>query len=476
VVAVGSLDLSFNSTGVVGIKDYVNFSGSSGEGRFTKIVPLSNSKILAVGYVTPVSGSEKGILARYNSDGSPDISFGTNGHVTYGSSGYNSFYDAVVDSAGNIYVAGREAQQFAVWKYSSSGVLDTSFSAGNADSISGVFIPTPEEILTASDKLPNGSAMGIGIDSSGKIVAGGYSNSISGYYWTIAVRLNTDGTLDGTYGTNGIAIENRPSLDITDISAEITSCVLDSLGRMVVTGCYNGYKGVPVNAWIPYASVWRFASNGSADTTFGTNGVAILPEKSSQYPYAITFDSDSNYYVAGSYRVKSVSYSDVFIVKLSTNGTPVSSFGTDGYAEFGEIGGTGDDDDVAYAIRFDNAGRLLVAGTTNSIYVDGDPEWANVDAMFVLRADSSSGAKDSTFGADGYIVKYGLLGGYELEEVEAGVTAIFKYGKDAAYTIAMDSAGKILVGGGSLPSNTTGIGLPSTDTTSLAPFVARFIK
>ncbi len=464
----GILDTAFNSTGAAGIPDFIDYN----DGRFQAVVPLSSGKILAAGYVSPSSSGCSGILARFNADGSLDMSFGSSGVVLYtaeSAGGYSGFYGAVEDAGGNIYLAGRESERFAVWKYLSSGVLDTSFSSANADGIAGVFIPTEAEIASASDKLPFGMALGIGIDDSGRIVAGGYANEINTDYWAIAVRLNTNGTLDTSYGTDGLAAETRPGTSIFSI---VSAGLLDDSGRMVLTGYWS-----PESWNYPmYPCVWRFTSAGTPDGDFGTNGVAVfsIPGAMSHDNYPTQADcaaSDSTgYYIAGTYRKTGESYDDAFVVKLASDGSVNPSFGTSGYAVFTNIGGASSDiDDKAYAVLSDGGGKLYLAGSAFSPCVT-DPEYCDEPSMFLMRLDSATGVIDTGFGSGGPAAVYGLLGGYE--EEDSGT--VYSRGKDEACAIALYGTERIIAVGASLPAIMSGETNISVSNTHIAPFVALF--
>jgi len=467
VKASGAYDLSFNGTGINGIIDYVD---QYNPGFFLQVIPLADGKTLAVGHVQVLYGvTEGGLMVRFNGDGSLDTTFGSEGTVLYSPTGYNGFYGAAVDGSGNIYVAGRADQKFAVWKYSSSGNLDTSFSASDGDGISGIFIPHADELPGIADKIPKGMARGIGIDGNGKILVGGYANSTYNDYWAMAFRLNADGSRDTSYGSGGAVVETRP-YNGTDPSlfTHIEAATVDSNGRMLMTGYWTDQ----MNGNLPHrTAVWRFTADGEADTDFGTDGVATLPDNTYQWTYAIAADPSGGCYVGGSYRITpSESYSDAFVAKLDSSGVLVSSFGTSGYATFGNIGGASSDvDDQANALLLDGAGGLYLAGSAR-VPSKQDPEWGDEEGFFVMRISASSGVRDTNFGTNGAVADYGLLGGFE--EEDSGT--VYYRGKDDAKALALDSIGRLLVGGGSMPAIMDGGVNISQSNTPMAPFVARF--
>ena len=123
----GALDLTFNSTG------FVIFLGAGGEyGKSVAIQP--DGKIVIAGICYNGTYSDFGVV-RYNSDGTIDTGFGTNGKVTTSVSPYNDSANGVaIQSDGKIVVTGSASNgtssDFAVVRYTSTGTLDNTFGIG----------------------------------------------------------------------------------------------------------------------------------------------------------------------------------------------------------------------------------------------------------------------------------------------------------------------------------------------------------
>lgn len=122
----GTLDPSFDKDGFVetdfGNRDYA-----------TAIAIQSDGKIVVGGYSFNES-TNKGdfALARYNTDGTWDNSFGTNGQVTtdIASNSNDNLYALAIDNDRNIVAVGSSNQKFAVAVYDSNGYLKNVFSGG----------------------------------------------------------------------------------------------------------------------------------------------------------------------------------------------------------------------------------------------------------------------------------------------------------------------------------------------------------
>jgi uncharacterized delta-60 repeat protein len=175
----GSLDQSFGSGGIA-----VN-NISSGYDYTYAVALQSDGKI-----VTSGSTSGQAFVARYNTDGSLDTSFGSNGLVTDSFGGSDTAFDVAIQSDGKIVATGADSNgngTMFVIRYNSNGSHDTSFASNG--------------IYTAS--APAG-AVGLVIQSDGKIVLGGWVRNAY-LSWAMS-RLNSDGTLDTSFGNNGLVV------------------------------------------------------------------------------------------------------------------------------------------------------------------------------------------------------------------------------------------------------------------------------
>jgi hypothetical protein len=144
-------------------------------------------------------------------DGTPDLSFGVNGVLTFP----NPFSMQIAYGVnGEFYVL--ESQT--VGRFLPSGILDNSYGAN------GYTAPIPMIINT------------IAFQHDGKVLAGGYTNPSSGVnpYDEVVARFNTDGTLDPTFGNQGYITRsyNEQSIDaVTQIVAGKNYIVVLGYGR-----------------------------------------------------------------------------------------------------------------------------------------------------------------------------------------------------------------------------------------------------
>ena len=246
----GSLDTTFGNAGVV-----TTSFGTSGCFASAMVIQ-SDGKIVAAGtnYIDFSSNSDFGV-ARYNSDGSLDSTFGTGGLV---STDFNQGLDAALAVAlqadGKIVAVGSAVSavsfyDFALVRYLADGSLDSTF--GTAGKV---------ETDLGANNLDQANAAVLQPD--GKIVAAGTTIARNGLDQFFALtRYNTDGTLDAGFGRSGLA-----TVDFGSFFQIARSLHLQSDGKIVAVG-YADTESSDSDFLVT-----RLKSNGRIDQSFGTQG------------------------------------------------------------------------------------------------------------------------------------------------------------------------------------------------------------
>ena len=230
----------------------------------------SDGKIVVAG----TSGADIAVV-RYNTDGSLDTSFGADGIVTTDISGADQGEAVALQGDGKILVSGSSqgpsgsAPDFAVVRYNTDGSLDTSFGTGGI-----VTTDIFDENLNLHDE-----ARAMAVQSDGKIVVVGWSydnfNTPERYYFAL-VRLNSDGSLDTSFDTDGIVtVDAGQRRGIGELHFG-HAVVLQTLGgeeKIVVAGQMTIARGGSDSADI---ALVRLNSDGSLDTGFDTDGKVLL--------------------------------------------------------------------------------------------------------------------------------------------------------------------------------------------------------
>jgi len=117
----GTLDNTFSNDGKV-ITDF-----NSSKDRGESIVIQSDGKIIVAGYSNN-GGDRDFAIVRFNTDGILDNSFGSNGQVTtdLGTS-YDEGYDVSIQTDGKIVILGSSSDALALVRYNTDGTLDAGF-------------------------------------------------------------------------------------------------------------------------------------------------------------------------------------------------------------------------------------------------------------------------------------------------------------------------------------------------------------
>lgn len=231
--ADGDLDPAFGAGGRV----QTDFGSTTDYGYGVAI--QSDGRIVVVGQ----TGNDFA-LARYNTGGSLDATFGLGGKVaTDFSGGMDSGRGVAIQSDGKIVVAGYTTSSFALARYNSDGSLDATFGAGG-------------KVATAFFGLLD-KAFAVALQSDGKIVAAGFAYDLTGHSNFALARYNPDGSLDTGFGTGG-----KFTFQFTGISDAADAVAIQPDGAILA----GGRAG---NQW----GVIRVKADGSAlDATFNGAG------------------------------------------------------------------------------------------------------------------------------------------------------------------------------------------------------------
>lgn len=199
--AAGSLDPTF------GIGGKVTTSITTGQDMAYGVAIQSDGKILVAGYSSSTVTGKDFALVRYNADGTLDIDFGTNGIVTtdvqLGSE--DVAYSIALQLDGKIVLGGYSDngsnKDAALVRYNEDGTLDMTF--GN----NGKVVTNFEGVQQDEIKVVKIHQL------TGNIIVGGFSQISSSVSKPVVARYLSDGTLDNTFNLTGIKLLWVTSLD-----------------------------------------------------------------------------------------------------------------------------------------------------------------------------------------------------------------------------------------------------------------------
>ena len=177
----------------------------------------SDGKIVQVGWSMDEYSNRRHdfALIRYNSNGSLDASFGSNGKVStaIGSNTDDWARMPAIQSGGKIVVAGStrdNPNNYLGWdavlvRYDPDGSLDTSFGSNG------------KVVVDVNGQKNADGFNDLAFQSSGKIIAVGYTYPGSNRF--LIMRFNTDGSIDSTFGTNGVVIAHFSTNTLEDATS-----------------------------------------------------------------------------------------------------------------------------------------------------------------------------------------------------------------------------------------------------------------
>jgi uncharacterized delta-60 repeat protein len=279
--ADGSLDSTFGTGGKV----TTDFGGN----EYAYAIGVQSDGKIVVGGDTNVGATQDFVLARYNTDGSLDVSFGSSGKVMTDVSGHRDYISALrILSDGKIVAAGyREngATNFALAKYTTTGTLDAAFGSNGTLEV---------DFAGGSDRLSD-----MALQPDGKIlVVGSSGKATSSLTVTALARLNSDGSLDTSFNGTGKITQEL-------IGNNLGKAVRAQNDGKIITAGYN-------SAGPSHILLSRYLADGTPDAGFGSGGMVntILSTESG----ACALDIQSNGMIVAAGYSNGTSYSGDFVV------------------------------------------------------------------------------------------------------------------------------------------------------------------
>jgi uncharacterized delta-60 repeat protein len=355
----GSLDSSFGNGGRI----FLPF-------RYIPEIALqADGKIIVVGATdnTPSAPADM-FIVRFNSDGSADTTFGGDGQVTTDFGGDELAYSVAVQPDGKIVAAGTgiaaAPADIVLARYNQDGSLDTTF---DGDGKVRTDIANNEDGVTNLIVQPDGKI----------IVTGTTTVSLTNRDYML-VRYNPDGSLDTTFDNDG-----KVTTDMFGSHDFMASALLQTDGKIVVTG-----SAPIIGSPAPDFVLVRYNTNGSLDTTFDGDGKVTTDIPSVNLPSSardMTIQSDGKIILTGS-------NGDFIVARYKTDGALDTTFDNDGYV----ITDFGSDIAEADTVIVQNDGKIIAAG---SVYASA----LNQFDFGLVRYNPDS-SLDTSFDGDGKVI------------------------------------------------------------------------
>jgi uncharacterized delta-60 repeat protein len=308
--------------------------------------------------------------------GDLDGSFGGDGVVALDWGGVDDFANGVVvQPDGRIVVpgSGGTGENFIVARVGPDGSPDPGFSGnGFADFPLGAGLDEADDVARQVD---------------GKIVAAGFTADAADVSKGAVMRLNPDGSPDGSFGTGGLA-----TIDAGGTTNAVTDLLIQPDGKIVAAGYGGpGFDGV----------VTRLNPDGLPDSSFDGDGTATFDFGGNNYVDAIARQSDGKLVVLG----WTTAGAGMWLVRLNVDGSLDTSFDGDGRKPLPLATG-----DLGFDVLVQPDGKLVLIGggegfgfLVSRLTPDGsfDESFADREGITAINF----GASDSDFPSGGAVLQ-----------------------------------------------------------------------
>jgi uncharacterized delta-60 repeat protein len=329
----------------------------------TDAAQQSDGKIVvAMGFEHSSIATEGFGVVRFNSNGSLDTTFGTNGSVQTAFTNFTNMPNSLaLQPDGKIVVAGVAAtsdgttSEFAIARFNTNGTLDSTFGIGGK--VTTNFVGVKGGVSNPANAVL--------IEADGKILVGGSASECPRCVThTALARYNLDGSLDSSFGTNGI-------VDVTAIGPA-DALAEDAAGNIFAV---NGNAGM----------IAEFSAFGMRDSNITPAPVVI---SSHGFYGATRFQPDGNYLVGESVIDNGRSDRDVKVVRFLQTGATDRTFNNRAF-DYSAEGSAAVDSAAALALQPDR--QVVIVGS----------RFAGGFDIFGVARLNTDGSLDSTFGTGG---------------------------------------------------------------------------
>lgn len=339
----GSNDTTFGSGGHVTI---VANGGGLDEMKALALQP--DGKIVVAGFTSlPTVNNDNWMVSRFNANGTADMGFGTGGKTLTDFDGLNDQAKSVlIQPDGKIVVAGQVQlgavlaadQDFAVVRYLADGTPDPGFGGGDG-----------KATLTVGGHSDFVSAAALQADGRILVVGRVFTDNGSGNSDMGIVRFFADGTVDLTFGNQGIdRIDFREGFVPVNFDGgdwdEPLDVLVQSDGKILV----GGYR---IIAGVFKAALLRLVSTGQFDTNFG-----MVTSDALEKAAGIALQADGKIVAAGP------ASSDFGIARFTSGGALDQTFGADGRLLVDFFGAS----DAATDVLVQPDGKIVAAGVARN--------------------------------------------------------------------------------------------------------------
>lgn len=220
------------------------------------------------------------------------------------------------------------------------------------------------------------------VDSEGRIVLAGATTDYNGYR-LLLLRLNSDGTLDDSFGDGGV-VEQQVSTAQQFSEDFAYGLNIDANDNILISGTSDDEN------YIKRPVVVRFTSAGALDTNFGVNGVATIPVGEGSSSFNDIEIQDDGKIIAGGNFGNTIFWGVLLLTRFNEDGSIDATFGDEGIVKYSYTDVTDKIENIV--LRPD--GKIITVGFAGSV---------NYNYNTLLGQFNADGSLDASFGEAGFV-------------------------------------------------------------------------
>jgi uncharacterized delta-60 repeat protein len=380
----GSLDPTFGTNGIVTTANTVANAAAL----------QSDGKIVVAGSVQNSQNFQQGGLLRYTSNGVLDSGFGSGGKVlmAVGSSEAGAAFAVAVQTDGKIVTAAPAGIQLTVFRFNVNGTPDNTFGTNGSEAIgaAGIFLaPASGGIALQSD----GKIVIVTTDIAARLLANGQLDSsfgsngvaptaiVGGVGGTSVAILSNGQILIGSGNVTSLYAANGTLVTRFGVNGQTAGFPFDGIGGFVVTTdqTTNRTKIVSAGTLVTAPNLTfaqntsgfllvRYNSDGTIDNSFATHGGTATPFPGNLFSqaFAVAAQTNGDLVAVGQTAQTNVNVapgpSSFGLARYLPNGNIDTTFGSNGFVSTA----FGSSEAFANTVLIQTDGKIVAGGNSNS--------------------------------------------------------------------------------------------------------------
>jgi uncharacterized delta-60 repeat protein len=344
---------------------------------------------LVAGSISTVQNEQQPGLLRYNTNGTLDSGFGAGGKVVIAGSNAGPAFAVAVQTDGKILAAAPANLVLTVFRFNSNGSVDSTFGSNGATAIQaqGLFLgPASGSIALQPDGrilVATGQNEGEGLHIVARLLANGQLDSTFGSNGaaptfvggdSVAVLPNGNivvgtGSLTSAYSPNGVVVQNfgihgqTPGF-ANDVGGFVVNNNSPTGTRIITAGSILTDLNITFTNTVSGFLLVSYKTNGTLDSAFGIHGGVTTPFPGNTFSraFAVALQTNGDIVAVGQTGLTVTGPSDFALVRYNPDGSVDTTFGNSGFVStpFGTS--------VAFAntvlIQID--GKIIAVGNSNN--------------------------------------------------------------------------------------------------------------